>query len=147
MAQSMGGVVAIRVALKNPERVRRIVLVASSGGVDVVGLGGREWRGDYRRDHPGAADWITRDRTDHTRELRQLTAPTLLLWGDSDPISPVAVGEHLRSLLPDARLHVVPGGTHSLAVERAAEAAAAVSAHLAGDADRGRSASPRAQGG
>jgi len=51
------------------------------------------------------------------------------------------------SLLPDARLHVVPGGTHSLAVERAAEAAAAVSAHLAGDADRGRSASPRAQGG
>ena len=135
VAQSMGGVVAVRVALKHPEMVRRLVLVATSGGVDVAGLGGAEWRDNYRRNNRGAEDWITRDRTDHTHEIQGITAPTLLLWGDDDPISPVAVGEHLQSLLPNARLRVIPGGTHSLAVERAEATAALITTHLADDAE------------
>src|SRR5438552_2725187 len=73
VAQSMGGVVAVRVALLHPEKVRRLVLVATSGGVDVTDLGGAEWRDDYRRNYPGAADWITRDRPDHERELGAIT--------------------------------------------------------------------------
>lgn len=40
--------------------------------------------------------------------------PTLLLWGDTDPISPVQVGRRLAGLLPRAALHVFPGADHSL---------------------------------
>jgi pimeloyl-ACP methyl ester carboxylesterase len=131
VAQSMGGVVAVRAASRHPERVRRLVLVATSGGVDVSRLGGADWRDDYRRSHPTAADWITRDRPDHSQEIAEITAPTLLLWGDGDPISPVAVGEHLLSLLPNARMHVIEGGTHSFAADRPEEVAPLIAAHLA----------------
>ncbi|MCW2975681.1 MAG: alpha/beta hydrolase fold protein, partial [Actinomycetia bacterium] len=44
VAQSMGGIVAVRVALRHPGKVRRLVLVATSGGVDVELLGGADWR-------------------------------------------------------------------------------------------------------
>jgi pimeloyl-ACP methyl ester carboxylesterase len=131
VAQSMGGIVAMRVALRHPDKVRRLVLVATSGGVDVTGLGGADWRTAYKADHPAAASWITDDRPDHAVEIATITIPTLLLWGDSDRISPIAVGEHLLSLLPNATLRVVAGGTHSLAVDRAQEAAAQIEAHIA----------------
>jgi pimeloyl-ACP methyl ester carboxylesterase len=54
----------------------------------------------------------------------------LLLWGDSDPISPVAVGEHLASLFPSSSLHVLAGGTHSLALDLPDEVAARITAHV-----------------
>jgi pimeloyl-ACP methyl ester carboxylesterase len=41
IAQSMGGVVAIDLALTRPQKVRRLVLVATSGGVDVDGYRAR----------------------------------------------------------------------------------------------------------
>jgi pimeloyl-ACP methyl ester carboxylesterase len=130
VAQSMGGVVAMRVALRYADRVRRLVLTATSGGVDVAGLGGSEWRPHYRRLFPAAADWIMGERPDHTTELGRVTAPTLLLWGDSDDVSPLAVGRHLGSLLPNARLSIVAGGDHAFAHEHADEVASLVAAHL-----------------
>jgi pimeloyl-ACP methyl ester carboxylesterase len=130
VAQSMGGVVAIRVVLRHPDRVRRLVLTATSGGVDVAGLGGAEWRSGYRRLFPRAAGWILCERPDHTAELARVTAPTLLLWGDRDEVSPPAVGNHLASLLPDARLSVVAGGDHGFAHDRADEVAPLIAAHL-----------------
>lgn len=130
VAQSMGGVVAVRAALRHPDTVERLVLVATSGGVDVDRCGGADWRVNYEAHHPAAAAWITVDRPDHTSEMPDITAPTLLLWGDSDPISPVAVGEHLASLLPNATLRVIVGGTHSLAVDRAPEVASFIADHL-----------------
>jgi pimeloyl-ACP methyl ester carboxylesterase len=134
VAQSMGGVVAVRAALKHPEKVQCLVLVATSGGVDVSGLGGADWRAAYRADHPSAGSWITGDWPDHTAELPSIAARTLLVWGDGDPISPLAVGEHLASLLPNATLRVIAGGTHSLAVDRAQEVADLIAEHLAGSA-------------
>ncbi|MDX6471700.1 MAG: hypothetical protein QOK22_516 [Gaiellaceae bacterium] len=131
VAQSMGGIPAVRVASRHPEQVRRLVLVATSGGVDVARFGGADWRDGYKAEHPTAASWVTDERPDHTDDMRAVAAPTLLIWGDSDPISPVAVGEHLASLLPDARLHVVAGGTHSLAVDRARETARLIAEHVA----------------
>jgi pimeloyl-ACP methyl ester carboxylesterase len=131
VAQSMGGIVAVRVALMHPDKLRRLVLVATSGGVDVARLGGSDWRTDYKANYPQAAPWITDDRPDHTGEIPTITAPTLLLWGDSDPISPVSVGEHLGSLLPNATLSVIAGGTHSLALDHARDVASRIREHLA----------------
>jgi pimeloyl-ACP methyl ester carboxylesterase len=131
IAQSMGGIVAVRLALRHPDRVERLVLAVTSGGVDVAGLGAVDWRIEYRRNFPNAASWVFDGWGDHTADLPRLTAPTLLLWGDRDPISPVAVGEHLASLLPNARLCVLPGGTHALSTEQAPAVAALIRAHLA----------------
>ena len=63
--------------------------------------------------------------------LGAIRAPTLLLWRDRDPISPVAVGERLQALLPDARLQVVAGADHDLAQSHAAVAADLIGQHLA----------------
>ena len=130
VAQSMGGVVAVLATLARPSCVRRLVLVATSGGVDVARLGAADWRADYRRDFPDAAAWIFDTRVDLTDRLRTITAPTLLLWGDADRISPVAVGEHLAALLQRSTLVVIPGGDHAMARERADDVAAHVARHL-----------------
>ena len=130
VAQSMGGVVAARLALEMPDKVRRLVLAVTSGGVDMVGLGAADWRADYRRSYPRAADWITEQRAASSLPVERITAPTLLLWGDADPISPPGVGRHLRDRIPGAQLHVVAGGRHDLARVRAAEVAPLIARHL-----------------
>lgn len=130
VAQSMGGVVAVRLALTHPERISHLVLTATSGGVDVASLGASDWRDSYREEYPKAADWILTERKDFTPELHRISIPTLLLWGDADPISPVRVGQRLAELLPRARLRVLAGGDHMFARDRAAEIATWVVAHL-----------------
>jgi pimeloyl-ACP methyl ester carboxylesterase/N-acetylglutamate synthase-like GNAT family acetyltransferase len=130
LAQSMGGVVALSVALRNPGKVRRVVLTATSGGVDVADLTSFDWRANYRREFPNAAAWITESRIDLTARIAAITCPMLLLWGDADPISPVAVGERLLELAQQARLHVVEGADHDLAQAHAAQLAPLVAAHL-----------------
>jgi pimeloyl-ACP methyl ester carboxylesterase len=135
VAQSMGGVVAIRAAVKKGPHVRRIVLCATSGGVDVEALGGADWRREYLAEYPDAGRWITDERADHSHEIKNLTIPTLLLWGDSDPISPIPVGEYLLSLLPEAALGVIEGGTHSFACEQPAVVARLIAEHLSATPD------------
>ncbi len=129
VAQSMGGVVAIRAALAARGRVRRLVLTATSGGLDVEALGASEWRDAYRRDYPNAASWITA-RQELTPDLAQIGAPTLLIWGDADPISPLAVGQRLQTLMPAATLQVIQGGDHDFAQTHAVETARLIEAHL-----------------
>ena len=97
VAQSMGGIVALLAALARPAQVRRLVLAATSGGIDVRRYGARNWRPDYRAEYPNAAEWIFDASVDLTERLRDIHAPTLLLWGDADPISPVGVGRALAA--------------------------------------------------
>jgi poly(3-hydroxyoctanoate) depolymerase len=129
----LGGVIAARATLERPRQVRRLVLVATSGGLDIGALGGAEWRQDYRRAYPEAQLWVTARPPDHIDRLEDITAPTVLLWGDHDAISPPAVGRELLKRLPRAVLKVIPGGTHAMVVERAPEIAALVRDHLDGD--------------
>ena len=126
----MGGVIAAHVALARPSLVRRMVLCVTSGGVDMVGLGAAEWRADYRRSFPKAADWITATRASPPLPVEKIAAPTLLIWGDADPVSPVAVGRHLEARLPNARLEVISGGNHDLATVHPDRVAALIARHL-----------------
>lgn len=130
IAQSMGGLVAIRAALRHTYRIRRIVLTGTSGGVDVAGLGGSNWRDAYRASYPRAAPWITEIHADHAPDLTRLANRTLLLWGDRDEISPPAVGEHLLGLLPNARLEIIAGGDHGFPNTMPVETATAITRHL-----------------
>ncbi len=130
VAQSMGGVVAIGVALAHPDKIRRLVLIASSGGIAVDALGAQDWRRKYKAEFPAAAPWVTSQQVDYAHAVASITAPTCLIWGEADPISPVSVGERLHQLLPDSSLHVLTGGTHSLAHDRPDEVAALIAQHL-----------------
>jgi pimeloyl-ACP methyl ester carboxylesterase len=130
IAQSMGGIVAIRLALRYSEKVSHLVLVATSGGVDVAAHGGIDWRADFLAAYPQTARWVLAGQPTLTQLLPQLKTPTLLLWGDEDAISPVAVGEYLADLIPAARLEVIRGGGHALAFERPDEVAPRIVEHL-----------------
>jgi pimeloyl-ACP methyl ester carboxylesterase len=130
VAQSMGGVIAARIALKHPGLVRRLVLCVTSGGVDMAGLGASDWRADYRRSFPLAATWITDAGPAASLPVEKIVAPTLLIWGDKDPVSPVAVGRHLAERLPQARLEIVPGGDHDVASTHADLVARLIARHL-----------------
>jgi pimeloyl-ACP methyl ester carboxylesterase len=131
VAQSMGGVIAARIALEHPERVRRLVLCVTSGGVDMADLGASDWRADYRRSFPKAAAWITNGSPTPPLQVEKIAAPTLLIWGDKDPVSPVAVGRHLAERLPNARLEILPGGDHDVASTHADLVARLIARHLA----------------
>ena len=130
IAQSMGGVLAVRMAIERPELVSRLVLVATSGGVDVARLGGAHWRGEYRALLPTAPSWFVDDRTDLTDGLSSIRAPTLLLFSDSDPISPLSVARFLAEHIAGSRIVIVAGGTHAFANERPDEVAPILRAHL-----------------
>ncbi|WP_109565907.1 alpha/beta fold hydrolase [Jannaschia seohaensis] len=132
VAQSMGGVVAVLLARRKPELVKRMVLVATSAGIEMTNFGASDWRPEYRAAFPNAAHWIECVSMDLTEDLRRLNVPILLIWGDRDPISPVSVGEHLERLLPAAVLHVEPGGDHDVGVTHAHAIAARVRSFLDG---------------
>jgi pimeloyl-ACP methyl ester carboxylesterase len=132
VAQSMGGVVAIKVALAMPKMVRRLVLTVTSGGLPMEEYGGSCWRADYFATYPLAASWIADPIEDLSQRIPSIQAPTLLLWGDADPISPVAVGERLQNLMPNAHLRVLAGAGHDLAQTHAEAVAEAIQRHLQG---------------
>lgn len=131
VAQSMGGIVGVRLALKHPGIVTHLVLAATSGGVDVEALGGADWRAAFLASFPASQTWIVTAQPDHTPDLPRIACPTLLLWGERDAISPPAVGEHLASLIPDSTLRVIAGGEHDLGCAKTEEVAPLVMAHLA----------------
>jgi pimeloyl-ACP methyl ester carboxylesterase len=114
VAQSMGGVVAMLAALRKPELVTHLVLSVTSGGMDLRAFDAEDWRPAMREAHPELPDWFTGYHEDLTPGLSTLRIPTMLLWGDADPISPVKVGQRLASLLPQSALHVFPGADHNL---------------------------------
>jgi len=130
VAQSMGGIVAVRLALRHPELVTHLILAATSGGVDVSALGGADWRASFLENFPDSLSWITTGRPDHTAQIAHIACPLLLIWGDDDPISPPHVGVHLAGLLQNPTLRVIAGGTHDVVKARAVDLVAHVVAHL-----------------
>ena len=97
---------------------------------DLVPRGGVDWRPAWLARKTSAPTWFVDDGTDVTERLALVAPPTLLIFGDSDPISPIAIGEFLLNRLPSAQLKVVPGGTHDLIEERPDVVAEWIDAHL-----------------
>ena len=113
-AQSMGGIFAVQAALQKPEQVQALVLVATSGGIDLSFFQVADWREDYQQSFT-VPDWFVQHQSDLTDSLERIQCPVLLIWGDVDPISPVAVGQSLHRQIPHAELHIVSQGQHDLA--------------------------------
>ncbi len=60
-------------------------------------------------------DLLTHDLRD---ELRQITAPTLLIWGRRDSLVPPSLGHMMRQELAHAELHILDRAGHVLMYDR-----------------------------
>jgi pimeloyl-ACP methyl ester carboxylesterase len=126
VGHSLGGLVAAEVAASRPERVRRLAVVAPAGIPCGVGLFRRGLRlvetlygvrrhmrtvvADAARTSPVAllrGALFASDR-DLRAELGRVDAPSLIVWGERDRLTPPSVAEEWRRLLPRSRLVVLP---------------------------------------
>jgi pimeloyl-ACP methyl ester carboxylesterase len=138
---SNGGHIALTVAIRHPELVRRLVvesaMVARDGcdpqfwaGFDHASLDNMpaELKEAYQRvaPHPGQLQLLhdkcvkrmVEFRDWPRAEIHSIAAPTLIVTGDHDIVRP----EHavdLYRLLPHARLAILPGTDHMTMVKRA----------------------------
>ncbi|MFS6826718.1 alpha/beta fold hydrolase [Cyanobium sp. ATX 6F1] len=131
IAQSMGGVIALLTALKQPQSITHLVLIATSGGLAMAEHGAEDWRPAFMASQASVPPWFADATEDLTPLLPEIRMPTLLVWGDADPISPLSVGRKLEALLPRSKLRVIPGADHDLAFSHAAELAPMIEDHLA----------------
>lgn len=63
---------------------------------------------------------------DLTPLLHGIDRPTLLIWGENDPTTPLSDGQKMEKLIPDSGLYVVKGAGHFSYIERPAEVHAAL---------------------
>jgi pimeloyl-ACP methyl ester carboxylesterase len=150
---SVGAAVALQLVIRHPEAVRKLVLASVTYTLDGVhpglmeGLGemtpemmhGSPWHEEYVRIAPRPEDFPTlfakktqmdqqiKDLPDEA--IRAITAPTLLIIGDSDLVRPEHAVEMFRLLgggvfgdtpagLPDSQLAILPGTSHVSLVNR-----------------------------
>ena len=135
---SLGGAVAARLAAHHPDHVNRLVLVDAA--IRLRGTRATARPEDLvqtiRRATPGFAPLLLRDllrcrpqsfisatvdamQTDWESHLARISAPTLVVWGEHDAITPLALGHEIVAVVPGARLITVPGAGHNPMLERA----------------------------
>ncbi len=130
IGHSMGGQIAIRVAAERPDLVRSLVLVNAVGmpfrldprphvrAVPKPPYGGpgiaRVLLPDFFRAGPASVA-VASARVLHAdlRELmRTIRVPTLLVWGENDPLVPLVYGEAMQQEIAGSRLVVIPRAAH-----------------------------------
>ncbi len=142
VGHSFGGKTAIQLASSHPERVRRLLLIDASGirphrGPDyyakvysakfvkhtapLLGPLGRRMRAQIAKrvassDYASAGalrPTFVRIVNEHLESLLpQITAPTLLIWGENDTATPLGDGRLMEQLIPDSALIVLAGAGH-----------------------------------
>jgi pimeloyl-ACP methyl ester carboxylesterase len=137
VGHSIGGAAAARLAALRPELVDALVLVSPVGmpsGRRVTGYA-LPLLAALRMTTPAFLARLTVDalragpaaiargglyaaRADVREQARMIRAPTLLVWGDRDPLVPFALADAWREALPSARLVVIRGAGHVPMVER-----------------------------
>ncbi|WP_228140684.1 alpha/beta fold hydrolase [Acinetobacter sp. TGL-Y2] len=122
IAQSMGGIFAVQAALHlnlcDQKCIKALVLVTTSGGIDLSRFAVADWREDYSLNF-SVPDWFVQCREALDNQLDQIKCPVLLIWGDDDPISPLSVGRYSEKQFKQARLEIIEGGQHDLAFKYA----------------------------
>jgi pimeloyl-ACP methyl ester carboxylesterase len=128
---SMGGAIALRLAIDDPQLVNRLVLVDAAVFPSVSRLVGYAvpLLHELRTLRPGFLPLLLADalragprslfhaagdlvHLHVDAELSTLDRPTLLVWGEHDALVPLAIGRRLLAALPNARLELVPGVGH-----------------------------------
>jgi pimeloyl-ACP methyl ester carboxylesterase len=132
VGHSMGGLIAADLAADFPERVKRLGLVAPAAhplDLSVLSTPSVIWQG-LRYFPPNFLSLLLTDAckagpatllsalhelltTDIRHKLECIQAPTMLVWGEHDPLVPVSLGHKLRRYLPHARFVVMKQAGHN----------------------------------
>ena len=125
---SLGGTIVLRVAIDHPDRVGRLVPVATSSR---VGRTAAQWYEEQARTADGGVANASRAMARLAGEpldpdLPRVRAPTLVVAGELDDRCPPRAAAVIAAGIPGARLRVVPGSGHYVARERPAELSRAV---------------------
>jgi pimeloyl-ACP methyl ester carboxylesterase len=151
VGHSMGGAVALSVALREPDLLQRLVLAGTGCRLPVSDriLDGFDknydatldtilrycfsksvdpdllarGRDEFRKTDPEIvrADFRSCNAFDVCGRLAEITLPTLIVCGDKDMMTPLSFSQQLRSAIPNSRLETIPRGSHMLMIEAAAE--------------------------
>jgi len=130
---SDGGVIGLDMAIHHPERVTKLAVTGANARFDGYTAENQEWiqsfdpgsqpvSDDYAQLSPdGAEHWPvllrrlkpmwSAEPSFTSEELRSIEAPTLLIIGDRDIVTPEHAVEMFRTI-PGARLCVVPNAGH-----------------------------------
>lgn len=130
VAQSMGGIFAVAAALQKPQLVKGLVLIATSGGINLERFNVQDWREAYRQAFLKYPDWFVTTNINYEEFLSDISIETLLIWGDNDPVSPVQVGQYLNQKFENSMLYVVKNGDHQLAEKHADEVSIQIKDYL-----------------
>src|SRR5216683_1448197 len=137
---SLGGTIAMRMAIDHPELVKRLVLVATSSR---VGRTAADW---YRRrvemveqEDPELRATLDRDTADVYAqapaeldpELAGISAPTLIVASELDRHCPPKAAEVIAAGIKGSRMEVIAGAGHPIPVEKPRELAGSMNAFLA----------------
>lgn len=161
VGHSMGGAIALEVALRYPQRLAGLVLVGSGARLRVAPALLQALREDYPRAVETLVQWLFAesaseqarraarrqlleanpqvvygdflacDAFDVMGELPRVETPTLVLCGTEDRMTPLKYSEYLAAHIPGARLEAIPGGGHMVMLEQSEPVAQAVAAFLA----------------
>jgi hypothetical protein len=88
---------------EQPERVRELLRYFALHRASARGVNGRWWATVYH-------DTVSR--------LPRIQAPTLVMHGEHDAMSPIGNGRMLAGRIPHAELAIVPGAGQAFALER-----------------------------
>jgi pimeloyl-ACP methyl ester carboxylesterase len=160
IGHSLGGAIALRLAVDHPDLAQRLVLVGSGarlrvapqfleearatgpeGSLTVTEMSfapGHEEQAQafYAARPPTAPGMLYRDLAacdafDMMGELRDITQPALIIVGEADRMTPVKYAEFLNARLPQSELVVIPGAGHYVQIEQPEAVAAALRVWLA----------------
>src|SRR5262245_39420609 len=112
VAQSMGAFIALQLALRYPQLVTHLVLVAATGGIDVASHGAANWRAAYAAAYPHAQAWARAPVPDLAGQLEAISVPVLLIWPTHDILSPLSVAHALKSTIPSTSLVTFESDDH-----------------------------------
>jgi pimeloyl-ACP methyl ester carboxylesterase len=130
VGHSMGGQIAIELAAERPDLIRSLILVNAAGmpfrldprphvrAVPKPPYGGagiaRVLVPDFFRAGPSsvAVAGARVFRGDMRDRMRALRVPTLLVWGENDPLVPLVYGKAMQQEIAGSRLVVIPRAAH-----------------------------------
>ena len=130
IGHSMGGQIAIELTAEHPDLIRSLVLVNAAGmpfhldprphirPLPKPPYGGpgiaRVLLPDFLRAGPASvAIASTRVmRSDMREMMHAIRVPTLLVWGENDPLVPLQYGEAMQQEIAGSRLVVIPRAAH-----------------------------------